>query len=556
MQQQQVAPAISSTTTAEGQSGLLIIAGIVLAAALMVLVLLSSGTSEPFLLVVLAILAMVGVFFLFGLAAGHIQVGERADEQHLALTASDALDDAIHVTDADGNVIFANHAHRDLVGKASSGELATLQDLFVGEPDAMGALFRLSRAAQRGEAWQEQFLVRHQLQRVDKGDEAATPPGSTRGTRWYRLAVRPQQQLDGDGYAQKLSVWHLTDVSDEMAYVGKDIESLQQENTEYTSLPIGLLTIAADGRIERFNPALAGWLGLDETAKDGRYNLVDLVGEGHDFNILEFLRRAGQDDAMAPLVRDAQFITESGSTLPVELIAAPTKTDHSAHEDGRKAAPQRKSWTVAVLKRDDDDSIAGETESAAQRLSQLMQTAPFGIATVDETGRIIAKNKLFARMFRTERAGRKETLAKLLPRSCDSDSRKQLLTSVQNVAKNRAELPPVEITLGAKGEHSRRIFIMPFRGNGESGEAAILYVIDTTEQKALELKFAQSQKMDAIGQLAGGIAHDFNNVLTVILGFSDLFIQTRRPTDPGYNHIMQIRKATLDLRAKRRKKSC
>jgi two-component system cell cycle sensor histidine kinase/response regulator CckA len=73
------------------------------------------------------------------------------------------------------------------------------------------------------------------------------------------------------------------------------------------------------------------------------------------------------------------------------------------------------------------------------------------------------------------------------------------------------------------------------------GESAILYALDTTEQRQLEQQFAQAQKMQAVGQLAGGVAHDFNNVLQAIIGYSDLLLNNHRPTDPSFQDIMQIK---------------
>jgi len=61
--------------------------------------------------------------------------------------------------------------------------------------------------------------------------------------------------------------------------------------------------------------------------------------------------------------------------------------------------------------------------------------------------------------------------------------------------------------------------------------------------KALEERFRQSQKMEAVGQLAAGVAHDFNNFLTIILGYSDLILADLLPDDSCREPITQIRKA-------------
>lgn len=75
----------------------------------------------------------------------------------------------------------------------------------------------------------------------------------------------------------------------------------------------------------------------------------------------------------------------------------------------------------------------------------------------------------------------------------------------------------------------------------EGGKVNMFAVlIDATEFKTLEAQFVQSQKMQAIGELAGGIAHDFNNLLTAIGGHCDLLLLRHDHGDPDFTDLEQI----------------
>jgi two-component system cell cycle sensor histidine kinase/response regulator CckA len=166
------------------------------------------------------------------------------------------------------------------------------------------------------------------------------------------------------------------------------------------------------------------------------------------------------------------------------------------------------------------------------------------IAGVDKDGRILRTNAPFLSLFSTvvdrDAVDRRVRLDTVI----HERDRAAFAAALEKARQRQADIAPIDTVLPNNEERHIRFYVNAVAdGTGGEGaeEAAIVYAVETTEQKAMEGQMAQSQKMQAVGQLAGGIAHDFNNVLTAIIMASDLLLTNHRPSDPSFPDIMNIK---------------
>jgi len=102
----------------------------------------------------------------------------------------------------------------------------------------------------------------------------------------------------------------------------------------------------------------------------------------------------------------------------------------------------------------------------------------------------------------------------------------------------------VELDMFVKNSHvpGNAVAVTATPLTGAAGElvGGIAVLRDVTQQRQLEAQLIQSQKMEAIGQLAGGVAHDFNNLLAVIMGYGELLLGDLGAEDPKSNDISEM----------------
>ncbi|RED11213.1 ATP-binding protein [Pontivivens insulae] len=175
-----------------------------------------------------------------------------------------------------------------------------------------------------------------------------------------------------------------------------------------------------------------------------------------------------------------------------------------------------------------------EHEVAASNPDQLMAQLPIALARLDTDGVVEMANPAARKLL-----GDAFDLGTSVPDYL-SGLAQPMAQRIQSVVSSRRTARPEVARM--RGSDIDRFFQISFSPLRIEGALSILMIAsDATELKTLEAQFVQSQKMQAVGQLAGGVAHDFNNLLTALSGHCDLLLLRRGKADPDYADLMQIK---------------
>ena len=283
-------------------------------------------------------------------------------------------------------------------------------------------------------------------------------------------------------------------------------------------LPVGCYSADADGGLRYANRTLADWLGRSaQELTASAVRVHDILGLDPD--------AAGDAPATFEAAGEA-------TGLAVAL--------HGGGETRRASLTQNVARDAAGVPLHTRSVVTRATDGAAppgaeQRFSRFFEVAPIGIALIDTGGTLVECNRMFRALI-----GGTDPVGRPLVALIDARDRAQVEARLDPAGHQRGAMAPFEVRLDGR-EATALIHASPLEESDGTVSGTILHLIDTTEQKNLELQFFQSQKMQAVGQLAGGIAHDFNNLLTAMMGFCDLLLMRHQAGDPSFADIMQVK---------------
>ncbi|HUQ45709.1 MAG TPA: ATP-binding protein [Gemmatimonadaceae bacterium] len=195
---------------------------------------------------------------------------------------------------------------------------------------------------------------------------------------------------------------------------------------------------------------------------------------------------------------------------------------------------------IAERQREEAEQAVREREEALMVLDRVMESTTIGIAVFDTELRYLRINSALAAIDglpAEAHVGR--TVLQAMP-----EHGEELTATLRSVLETGVPVLNVERALDAGSErgHKREwmLSFYPLRAVGGELFGAAMTALETTEQHSMERQLRQSQKMEAVGQLAGGVAHDFNNILTVITSYSSMLLTDLAPDAPIRGDVQQI----------------
>ena len=344
----------------------LLVAGGIVAAAL-ALMTIGRAQAQPYILGLLALLAMVGLFNLFAFAAGIIRFADRAADDPVTGRIADHAYDGLAVTDPRGHVVYSNATYLALTGAASAPEVRPVERVFIGNPDVSEAVFRLLKAAREGKRQQEEVRIAG-----TDGDHG----------RWLRMRVRPLGQGKREA---KYAVWSIADITRDRERQEDVFQELQHAIEYLDHAPCGFFSVNPAGELVYVNATLANWLDHDlAEIGSGGLKLTDIVsGDGASL-LTSIVAVPGE---VKTEVFDIDLRMRGGKTIPVRLYH---KLAFGA--DGVPGA----SRTLVINRARDERS---DPQRAAEvRFMRFFDHTPMAIATVDRAGAVVRANARFAKL--------------------------------------------------------------------------------------------------------------------------------------------------------------
>ena len=247
-------------------------------------------------------------------------------------------------------------------------------------------------------------------------------------------------------------------------------------------------------------PRLATWLDHDlAQVGSGGLKLDDIVA-GEGASLLSTFTAAPGD--VKTEVLDLDLKTRSGHTVPARLFH---KVAFGA--DGAPGASR-----TLVLNRARDDG-SDPQRAAEVRFMRFFHNTPMAIATVDKQGRIARSNALFGSAVPAGGQARGRGGRSILAVAAERDRAGARSSDPQGGAGAGRDRPGRGRARWRRRALRASSTSPPSRKSERDQEAAIVYALETTEQRKLQDQVDTAQKMELVGKLAGGVAHDFNNVL-------------------------------------------